>query len=235
MRPYRFLWLVILFGLIGTVPAHAASMDYTRAVIHHTASPDVSAKVIDRWHKERGWSSIGYHFVIRADGSVEKGRELWKQGAHAKGRNNYIGIALTGYDKFTPAQINSLRRLILKLKIQRFERHHAQCPGPGLDLENLFSFSKKGKASFYKSEQTATGRSFRNDEFVAASWDYPIGYHLRVWNISNNRSVDVTVCDRGPAKTLVSEGRIIDLSPGAFNQIAPFKQGIIPVLVEVAR
>ncbi len=126
--------LVFIF-LVGI--AHAEPMDYTRAVIHHTASPDVSAKVIDGWHKARGWDGIGYHFVIRADGSVEVGRPLWKHGAHAKGRNHYIGIALTGYDKFTSAQIKALRKLILKLNIKRIERHHENCPGHGLDVEVL--------------------------------------------------------------------------------------------------
>ncbi len=98
--------LTIAFLLIAV---QVSAVDTTRAVIHHTASHDVSAAEIDRWHKqntyidkngkERHWDGIGYHFVIRTDGTIEKGRDIQKQGAHAKGRNDRLGIVLTGYDK----------------------------------------------------------------------------------------------------------------------------------------
>ena len=111
-----------------------------RAVIHHTASGDVSAKTIDAWHKARGFDGNGYHFVIRADGSVEKGRSLTKQGAHALGRNDYIGIALTGNNNFTEAQIISLKVLLKDLNVNHIERHHNKCPGNSLwDLGALLS------------------------------------------------------------------------------------------------
>ncbi len=104
------------------------------AVIHHTASPDWSVDRFRQIHvNERGWDDVGYHYIIRKDGRIEAGRPTWKQGAHAKGRNNMLGIALTGYDAFTDAQISGLRKLIKKHKIRHIERHHGQCPGPGLN------------------------------------------------------------------------------------------------------
>lgn len=118
-------------------------VDRTKAVIHHTASHDVSAKTIDRWHREeRGWDCIGYHFVIRKDGMIEEGRPLTKHGAHARtgkpySRNHYVGIALTGYDIFTQDQIQSLILLIKKIGITQIERHHKLCPGEGLDVEGI--------------------------------------------------------------------------------------------------
>jgi hypothetical protein len=112
-------------------------VDATKAVIHHTASHDVSAETIDQWHKEMGWDGIGYHFVIRKDGTIEKGRSLSKQGAHAKGRNHWVGIVLTGYDVFTNRQIASLRALITELGIKDIEAHHENCPGLGLNLEGI--------------------------------------------------------------------------------------------------
>ena len=130
-----FTTIFLLIVLIGL--SHAQNMDLTKAVIHHTASHDVSAKEIDRWHKERGWDGIGYHFLIRKNGDIEKGRPLYKQGAHAKGRNNWIGIALTGYDKFTKEQIASLKALIKKLKIKYIEPHHEKCPGSGINLKEI--------------------------------------------------------------------------------------------------
>ena len=70
-------------------------------VIHCSATKPsmthVDAKEIDRWHRQRGWRKIGYHFVIRRDGIVEEGRELGEVGAHAKGFNSKsVGICLVG-------------------------------------------------------------------------------------------------------------------------------------------
>jgi N-acetyl-anhydromuramyl-L-alanine amidase AmpD len=114
------------------------TIDMSKAVIHHTASPDISAKEIRNYHMEHnGWDDIGYHFVIRASGAIETGRDLHKIGAHAKGRNNYVGIVLTGYDNFTKEQIASLISLLKVLGIKYIERHHEECPGVGLDLDYI--------------------------------------------------------------------------------------------------
>ena len=72
---------------------------YTNSIIlHHSASYDVSAAEIHRWHQEIGYSGIGYHFVIRKYGTVERGRSLEKIGAHAGSEANCdsIGICLAG-------------------------------------------------------------------------------------------------------------------------------------------
>ncbi|HMQ62785.1 MAG TPA: hypothetical protein PKE06_19045, partial [Flavilitoribacter sp.] len=45
------------------------------------AAMDIGAKEIDRWHRAKGWFTIGYHFAIRRDGSIEYGRELSEVGA----------------------------------------------------------------------------------------------------------------------------------------------------------
>jgi len=87
-------------------------------VVHCSASNWGNAKVIDEWHKERGWSGIGYHFVIgngypsynswrykkkqnNYDGLIEIGRPIDRMGAHAKGDNAHsIGVCLIGNKKF---------------------------------------------------------------------------------------------------------------------------------------
>lgn len=84
-----------------------------RAIIHHSASGDVSAATINEWHLARGWSGIGYHLVIREDGSIERGRPINSIGAHSgtKGNGDSVGIVLTGNFEIghpTPAQIDSL-------------------------------------------------------------------------------------------------------------------------------
>ena len=112
-----------------------AEVDTTKAVIHHTASPCwTTVADIDRWHKERGWDEIGYHYVIGCDGKVSKGRSINKQGAHAKGRNNRIGVVLVGYDEFTSVQKLAYKKLIKTLGIVDVERHHEKCPGDGIEI-----------------------------------------------------------------------------------------------------
>ena len=63
-----------------------------------------------------GWAGIGYHYVIRKDGTIERGRPLATVGAHAEGQNYHtVGINVTGnFEKEipTPAQIHSLEGLV---------------------------------------------------------------------------------------------------------------------------
>ncbi len=100
-------------------------------VIHCSATPasmDIGAKEIDRWHRAKGWFKIGYHFVVRRDGTVEHGRELNEVGAHAYGVNDRsVGICLVGgvtgdgktpQNNFAPAQWVSLEKLVSELETQ---------------------------------------------------------------------------------------------------------------------
>ena len=96
---------------------------YTRRVIiHHSASPDVPAAVIHGWHLAKGWSGLGYHFVIRVDGTIETGRPVDKIGAHAGPAVNpdSIGVCLTGNFMEQPPtdeQLLALVRLVDHLEI----------------------------------------------------------------------------------------------------------------------
>ena len=72
-----------------------------KIIIHCTATPegrDVTIDEVRRWHvKERGWRDVGYHFLIRLDGTVEEGRPIEMTGAHTRGHNwDSIGIAYAG-------------------------------------------------------------------------------------------------------------------------------------------
>jgi len=111
----------------------------TEIIVHCTATradwwagKRTSDKVreIKRWHvQDRGWSDIGYHFLIDRDGTVAKGRDMARDGAHVQGRNaGTIGISLFGGhgsaetdqfgDHFTPQQDAALRNLIGDLRKQ---------------------------------------------------------------------------------------------------------------------
>ncbi|NMC14553.1 MAG: N-acetylmuramoyl-L-alanine amidase [Chloroflexi bacterium] len=92
-----------------------------RILIHHSASPDVSAATIHSWHLQKGWSGIGYHYVIRSEGSVEAGRKVEMVGAHAGPEVNWdsIGICLAGnFMEYAPttAQLFALVQLVAYLR-----------------------------------------------------------------------------------------------------------------------
>jgi len=118
-----------------------------KITIHCSASPQGrgdNAETIHRWHRERGWSGIGYHYVIVESGELQRGRpEYWK-GAHAKNHNTgNIGICLIGNDFFTEEQYKTLEALLLKLVIKYpgvtikghyFYDTHKTCPN--FDVED---------------------------------------------------------------------------------------------------
>ena len=97
-------------------------------ILHCSAtkeSVNVTVSDIDKWHKERGFTKIGYHFVVYLDGSVHKGRPIEEIGAHCKGQNSdSIGICYVGgldntgkpKDTRTPAQKEALLKLLRTLK-----------------------------------------------------------------------------------------------------------------------
>ena len=101
-----------------------------RIIIHCTASTFGDVAEITKWHKKRGFSNIGYHYLIvngkrtkrskysaNSDGDIETGRSMFIQGAHSKGQNHdSIGICLVGLNKFTKAQFDSLRALVIGLQ-----------------------------------------------------------------------------------------------------------------------
>lgn len=132
-----------------------------KIIIHCSATPpsmDIGAATIDKWHKDRGWSQIGYHFVIRRDGAIEDGRDIKITGAHVAGNNTgSIGIcliggvdkAMTAEDNFTDEQWKALRNLlrILKADFKRATIHG----------HNEFD-SGKACPSFLVQKELTTGR-----------------------------------------------------------------------------
>lgn len=96
--------------------------------MHCTATQDgknIKVEDINRWHKERGWNMIGYHYVVYLDGSVHVGRSEDQIGAHClKHNTNSIGVVYVGgldaegkpKDTRTQAQKQGLRKLLTELK-----------------------------------------------------------------------------------------------------------------------
>ena len=69
-------------------------------IVHSSATPsrmNIGVDEIRKWHLARGWSDVGYQFVIPRDGSIQHGRDRDAVGAHALGKNiDSIGICLVG-------------------------------------------------------------------------------------------------------------------------------------------
>ena len=91
---------------------------------------DIGVEEIRKWHMKRGFNDIGYHFVIRRDGTIETGRDINTIGAHCKGQNkDSIGICLVGgkaghgdpADNFNECQVDSAKDLLEGLRQQYVE------------------------------------------------------------------------------------------------------------------
>ncbi|WP_278996333.1 N-acetylmuramoyl-L-alanine amidase [Prevotella disiens] len=97
-------------------------------IVHCTATQDgknIKVEDINRWHKQRGWNMIGYHYVVYLDGTIHQGRSEDQIGAHClKHNTNSIGVVYVGgldangnpKDTRTEAQKQGLRKLLTELK-----------------------------------------------------------------------------------------------------------------------
>ena len=97
-------------------------------VIHCTQTPkdmEVDVEKVTQWHKDRGFDTIGYHYLIKRDGTLQVGRDEDVVGAHAVAVNGTsIGVALAGggtpnmgwENNFAPIQFETLKTILLKLK-----------------------------------------------------------------------------------------------------------------------
>lgn len=102
-----------------------------KIIVHCSATPagrNIGVDEIRRWHQQRGFADVGYHYVVRTNGNVEAGRPLSKIGAHCKGQNaKSIGVCYVGgldenlkpCDTRTPQQKEALEKLLRTL-LRRF-------------------------------------------------------------------------------------------------------------------
>lgn len=133
----RYTWQALAASLRLSAPEPAAAMAAVRKtkrsikfiVIHASATRpamgDIGAREIDAWHRARGWSGIGYHYVIRRSGELEEGRDIDRIGSHVAGHNTgSLGICLVGgvhndtlkpENNYTAAQWATLKRLLTTL------------------------------------------------------------------------------------------------------------------------
>ena len=118
-------------------------------IMHCAATPDagpenqrwfnLDIKEIDRWHKQRGWRGVGYHYFIKRDGTLQKGRAEGTSGAHTRGKNHQIGVCYAGTKRPTDAQKATMRMLAQDIRDRlgispldwrcHYEFANKACPG----------------------------------------------------------------------------------------------------------
>lgn len=144
-----------------------------RIILHHAAVSNCSANDVDRWHKNKGWTCIGYHFFVRKDGVIYRGRREEAVGAHAYGSNtDSIGICAEGNfenETMGDVQKQALKELVAYLKnkygITKVQRHRdvnaTACPGknyPYNEIVNgIINQTPIDNNSFVKQVQQAVG------------------------------------------------------------------------------
>lgn len=107
-------------------------------------------------------------------------------------------------------------------------------PIPGQNIQTTEPAPLTGIASWYSesdpaiNRHTANGEIFDDTKMACASWDFPFGARLKITSLHNGKSVVCVVNDRGPAKHL---RRLVDLTLGAFREIADPRMGLVEVSV----
>lgn len=119
---------MITSSLVNYIQSNKNSRAMHTIVVHCSATKEgknYTSEDIKKWHLQRGFNDIGYHFIIKLDGTIEIGRPLNKIGAHVAGNNTgSIGICYIGgissnnksKDTRTTQQKQALKDLITVLK-----------------------------------------------------------------------------------------------------------------------
>lgn len=156
-----------------------------KIVIHHTATDkDVSAETVHSWHLNKGWSGIGYHYLIRQDGMIERGRPETTMGAHAgpEGNADGIGIALAGnfeIEKPTEKQMESVVYLIKDI-IKRYgdleiighrDVMTTACPGKLFPIEEVRKRVKEDNANKTEAWKLDIVNQAKNKGIITADHD----------------------------------------------------------------
>lgn len=124
-------------------------------ILHHAEASSATVWDINDWHLNNGWTGIGYHYYIRKDGSVYRGRPEWALGAHAVGHNDCsIGICCEGAymtETMPAAQLASLKALLRDI-MERYgtlalKRHRdvnsTSCPGDNFPWAEAQDYMKE--------------------------------------------------------------------------------------------
>jgi len=185
-------------------PLPVENIDYL--VVHHSATnPNVDIEDIHRIHLNEGFTCVGYHVFIKADGTIQYGRPMDSQGAHVYNLNhNSLGVCLAGYfhkdkvntgqwpNKPTDAQLSSLVEVLVNWKkkipqavkiVGHRELCATSCPGDGFGNLTLEGIAKKVDNTLKNEKPIAISlppKTVKDTHYTELVHKYATQYNLRV-------------------------------------------------------
>lgn len=118
-------------------------------ILHHAAAGGNTAQEIHAFHRVRGWAGIAYHYYVRRDGSVYRGRPEWAVGGHTEGHNaNSLGVCFEGnFEEETmgAVQLQAGTALVEALRVRypgiavcaHRDFNATACPGKNFPFEEM--------------------------------------------------------------------------------------------------
>lgn len=118
-------------------------------ILHHASAKTASPDAIHSWHLSNGWAGIGYHFLVRKNGSIYRGRPVDFVGAHTTNYNSIsVGICFEGdFEKETISNaqktagiklVSYLKRLYPNAKVKKHKDFNAtDCPGKNFPFDEI--------------------------------------------------------------------------------------------------
>lgn len=180
----------------------------TQAVIlHHAEASNATVEAVNDWHLERGWNGIGYHFYIRKDGGVYRGRPEWALGAHAVGANDWsVGVCCEGAymtETMPQKQLDSLKELLRGLRERygrvKLLRHRdvgqTDCPGdrfPWAEVKEFWEGEQMTKQEVRRMIDEALA------DYIAGSGDEPSKWAAAAWDKARRTGVMDGMAPRAP-------------------------------------
>lgn len=173
-------------------------------VLHHSGVNVLqSVEIIHNYHKNKGWAGIGYHFYVRKDGSIYRGRPENMAGAHCPGVNSIsLGICAEGdfeQEIMNDVQKNAIVELIKNIKsrynIQWIKGHReilsTDCPGANYPLQEIIDLANNNEVNNNNATQTSENKNtdIYNDGKINCIYDIQewlkthYGFNLALDNI----------------------------------------------------
>ena len=178
----------------------------TAVVLHHAEASSATVWDINSWHLGNGWNGIGYHYYVRKDGSVYRGRPDWALGSHAKGANDYsIGVCCEGAymtETMPAAQLDSLKALLRDIMRKwgelRLLRHKdvsaTDCPGKNFPWDKVLKYEEEDNMSYedFKAYMKNYESERENDSAVP-------GYAKKAWPAAKDAGIMDGTMPNAPA------------------------------------
>lgn len=216
-----------------------------RIILHHAESSSCTAEDIDRWHKKNGWTCIGYHFFVKKDGTIYRGRQENSVGAHAGGANsNSIGICFEGRyetEQMPNTQVEAGKELVAYLKnkygISKVQKHSdvcsTSCPGKNFRFDEIANGEINAPVN-NKDERKDTGKIAD----IQSTLNSKYGFNIAVDNIYGKETKKALVkalqteLNKQYSKGLVVDGSFGNLTKNACISLRKGAKGNITWILQ---